>query len=453
MTVRDGARPYLAALAGVRFFAAIHVAIFHVCQIGFLMAVQPSKDAVVMAPWARQVWDLFNRNPVLLGIAKTGYCELSLFFILSGFILAYSHPVGPAGQFDSRGYFIHRAARILPMYYFSLFFSLPVFIVFSLMPGSPVSRPIVIAALILVPLLLHAWSPLLAVFPWNPPSWSLSVEAFAYLAFPWATIRAAASTTRTVMTFAVACWIASLAAPIAYMALNPDHLPTNAAGLPVLDWATEGPVASQGNAVAHVPLWANFVRYNPILRLPEFLLGVVMGRLFADRAAQKAHVRRNSGGWILFACVLALLAIFTISDHIPYILLHNGLLSPIFAIAIVALAMGGGWIGRFCASRPIVLLGESAYGIYMLHYTILLVLIVFVLADFKDKGKPFPDPFGFVLFYLLLTVAIAVGARFLVERPGRYLVKRVLSWVWRPKQRELVRPLATADSIARQESN
>ena len=85
-------RPRLPALTSLRFFAALHVVIFHLYSIH-----------VTEGPaWYRN-------------LSSLGYVGVSLFFVLSGFILVYTY----AGRaWTAVTFWQARIARIYPAYLF-----------------------------------------------------------------------------------------------------------------------------------------------------------------------------------------------------------------------------------------------------------------------------------------------------------------------------------------------
>ncbi|MDZ4048042.1 MAG: acyltransferase, partial [Pseudoxanthomonas sp.] len=98
---------------------------------------------------------------------------VSFFFVLSGFILTYVYP-RLATLDDTQRFLRARVARIWPAHVAS--FALG----FALMPYAWDTWT-AIANLLLV----HAWIPQSAYyFSYNGVSWSVSTEAFFYLAFP-----------------------------------------------------------------------------------------------------------------------------------------------------------------------------------------------------------------------------------------------------------------------------
>ena len=96
------ARPMLPALTSLRFFAALHVLLFHM----YAMQIMTGSG--------------FYRS-----LASVGYVGVSFFFVLSGFILVYTY----AGRETTPVKFWQaRFARIYPAYLFSLVVTFPFFL-------------------------------------------------------------------------------------------------------------------------------------------------------------------------------------------------------------------------------------------------------------------------------------------------------------------------------------
>jgi peptidoglycan/LPS O-acetylase OafA/YrhL len=84
----------LEGLTGIRFFAAMGVVLFHV---GY-------------TPVARL-------SPLLGAVSGHGYAAVGLFYVLSGFVLAYTY----AGRRpDVRAFYVARFARVYPLYLLAL---------------------------------------------------------------------------------------------------------------------------------------------------------------------------------------------------------------------------------------------------------------------------------------------------------------------------------------------
>ena len=155
-------RQELSALTGLRYAAAIWVVLFHVAPIQGESVARPIRD--------------------FIGV---GYLAVSLFFVLSGFVLSYSYLDGVGSmRGDRRSFWISRVARIYPAYLLSFVLCLPLYVAAKAPTGTPISvtlRVCGVSALYLT--LMQAWTPWTA-FILNFPAWSLSDEAFFYFCFP-----------------------------------------------------------------------------------------------------------------------------------------------------------------------------------------------------------------------------------------------------------------------------
>ena len=440
-------RPLLPALAGIRFFAAIHVCLHHLAQMAYAITFyHPTKDTLPLRDWAAGTWAIFGDNWMVSSLLRGALVQVGMFFVMSGFILTYSHPIGPKGEFDHRGYALARVARVYAMYLIGLLVTLPIALAMTATNGQPqevieisAKSPAVaelstkaetiatrprppepiytttekITAFIATPLLMQAWFPRLSIYPWNPPAWSLSVEAFAYLIFPIAVIWMMRRSTKQLIIFAVVCWLLELVAPIWYVLAEPDGQQ--------LEWNMN-------------MFWFNFVRHNPILRVPEFLIGMVAGRIFSEKAAENASAGRGTGGWLSTFALVFIIVFMMFSDSIfgeaaSYMLLHNGLLAPIFAMGVIGLALGGGPVAAICARPSVVMCGEAAYAIYMLHFPFLAYsLIVFVGG--AQEGKAPPDPWTYLFVFVIGITLISVAVHRWWEIPWRRRIRRIMLYFW-----------------------
>src|SRR5205814_377885 len=106
-----------------------------------------------------------------------------------------------------------------------------------------------------------AWSPATVrlVASWNLPAWSLSAEAFFYALFPVLGMALLRRSPRALARLLPGGVILVLVVPIAFMAESPI-----VAALPASDQEA----------------WGMVISYNPLVRLPEFFLGMVAGHLF-----------------------------------------------------------------------------------------------------------------------------------------------------------------------------
>lgn len=181
--------------------------------------------------------------------------------------------------------------------------------------------------------------------------------------------------------------------------------------------------------------WLTVLKFNPVLRLPEFLMGVVLGRLFA----QEAPTRERTGSLMAPGAALLMLGAFALSQRIPFPLMHNALLAPVYALLVYGLARGGGWLGGFLSRASLVRLGEASYSLYIFQYPVWLA--VGALAVAAEPWVELRSPR--VLFAVFLPVMIGVSwlCHRYVEAPMRAWMRGALQpWVEQSQRRAAVVP-------------
>ena len=380
MSARRAALP---ALTGLRFIAAAVVVLFH------LIAAIPR---LADMPGARHV-----------GI---GYVGVSLFFVLSGFVLAYNYLTpGRGGVADVRSFLVARLARVYPVYLLGITIALPI-LARELLRDAP-DRLLTEGARItgLAVALLQAWVPD-AACRLNCPGWSLSAEALFYLAFPLLAIPLARCSVRALCGVLASAWGASLLAGTAYLVLRPDGV-------------ADATPFTRGH-------WLEVLRYNPVVRLPEFVAGVALGLLYLRRVAvpERAHTgptgTRNRGAGLALLALSTLVLGVAVAPALPYPLVHTGLFVPIFAALIYALALGGGPLGTLLRTRPAQLLGEASYALYILHVPF---YVWFKKGAGMLGGDIDRDPL-LPLAYLVSVQLLAIVVFLAFEEPVRVILRR-----------------------------
>lgn len=363
-----GQRAQLTALTGLRFLAALFVVLYHVAIAG---------------------------GPAPLRCVYLGYSGVSFFFILSGFILTYTY-IAPGGEPRASrvAFWAARVARICPVY----FVALAIGICPYLWSHDPRATPLLTGLGAMT--FTQAWFPWSAD-AWNGPGWSLSAEVFFYALFPYLAPRIARLSRRQLNLAANLFWVLGLPAAVAYIVINPDHLST---------WGSADTT------------WVRVLRFNPLVRLPEFLLGVALGRMFVlDRARARHTLLR---GWACSLAALGALAAVVLAPSsgipLPAVLVDDGMLDPIFAVLIYSLAWGQGIVARIFALPVLVALGEASYALYLLHVPVRLYLS-HVLAAPGAGTVWWPIYWG---GYVCICLGLSVAAYRWIERPARRGLRR-----------------------------
>lgn len=348
--------PQLPALTSVRFFAALHVALYHMVR-----------------PFT--LWGPFA------GMAAAGYTGVSFFFLLSGYILTYSHAAESRAA-DARGtveaqvrrrFYVARFARIYPAYLAALVWA-GVLLRYQFAVRTHVLAFVADLALV------QTWSLRMVSF-FNVPAWSVSSEVFFYAVFPFAVLRLRPSSWGRALWSAGGLWLLALVMPVVCLLVAPQGAWHEGSGM-----------------------FAFWVRRFPPLALPEFLAGIPLAWLLV-RFRPSARVL----AWLGAMGVVAVLVALYFADRLPAILLHNGLLLPLYAMVLLGLS-GETWLARVLAWRPLVLLGEASYSLYLTH---------FLLNDWMERRWHVGSGFSALGWKLIVAIGLALAVYAGVERPCR----------------------------------
>ncbi|GAA2120225.1 hypothetical protein GCM10009759_68910 [Kitasatospora saccharophila] len=337
----------LPSLTGLRFLAALLVVCYHL---------------------SRQVGTL----PVLSPLAWYGRSGVTFFFVLSGFVLAWTYA---DARVPARRFYRRRLARIWPLHALTTGASLAVYA--ALGAAVPVT-----AALWSLPL-LHPWGRG-TVMGGNPAGWSLGDEAWFYLLFPL--------------------------------------LPRLRPGLrtAALCCATGPLLWLAGSAVTDPALRSWLLDYLPLGRTPQFLLG----------AALALAVRRGR----LPALPLLPAALAVAAFHLALVPWHHAvpdpawyspysasqlLSAPLFAALITAAAQSDlrrpdGPLAR----RPWTTLGNWSFAWYLVHE-------ITFRPWLHHYGHPAPGLPTATTWLLLLTTSLILAGTLhhLVEHPLERLLR------------------------------
>jgi peptidoglycan/LPS O-acetylase OafA/YrhL len=337
----------LHALTTLRFIAAIYVVLFH-----------------------RGIEDLFSKTSYLNHFFHSGYTGVTLFFVLSGFILAYNYPVVT----ERRRFWVSRFARVYPVYLLAFLLALPTVVLLILKThesrlwvGVPESL-----------LLVQAWDPQTS-FLINGPSWTLSVEAFFYAAFPFLLPIITRASRRAIAAFVA---INLLVALIPTFATDPG-------------WRT---------------WWTTvFLGALPILRIGPFVVGMAAGVRYRTKGPASSLV--------LWGGVIATILVLTVNPPLYLYAVKDVVLTLTFSALVYGLANAR----SIALTHPFaLLLGEISYGVYILQLPMNWLMRKVGLAVFHhDLSLSTP------LYVAVLLVSSYLSYRF-VETPCRVWIRK--SW-------------------------
>lgn len=306
-------------LTSLRFLAALYVFLFHI----------------------HLRWPLDDKGAPIAKFISLGAVGMSIFFILSGFVLAYRY--GGEESVPIKKYAFERFSRIYPVYVVAALVTIPW--LFSSLPqdASAMKQAVQAAFIILADMLLiQAWMPQLFSYWNNGGSWSISVEMFFYAMFPYVLLQLRTMESASIKRMMWVLWIAS--------------------ALPGLSWALF-PKSFDMTVFYSVPLF----------RLSEFLIGVCAGLLFL-RGRRPADASRS------FMLISAALVFYlTFGPHgVKGYVVHNLFTVPMIAYLIYSAAsLQSGLVYRIMTCKPMVYMGHISYSFYSFQALVVMSLIAY----------------------------------------------------------------------------
>ncbi len=361
----------LDALTSLRFFAAMHVVLFHYHGI---------------FPWSLPQSQLI----------ALGFTGVTFFFVLSGFILAHTYAQTDFRSSDLRTrYLWARVGRIFPVYLVSLAISLP-FLMLELarMPDG-LMHVLQASSMLLAPIGLHAWVPG-AAGALNPPSWSISAELFFYLLLPFILPHVLRRPIAWGAGVAVYWLLVTIAAAATWRAV-----------------AGASSIFPHHDDTSHA-LVAQLLKHLPLLRLPEFILGIVGYALWSR------YRSRITQSHALLAIGFALAAALLLIPLVPEIALHNGLTSIIWLPMIIWAA---GQRGGVLQLPFLVHLGRISFALYLLHVPVGLAISESNQLLGWNAFQMWPT--ASVLFGIGLSLSLSAVVFTWLEEPAR---RAIVAW-------------------------
>lgn len=387
----SGSRTRIDVLTGVRGIAAYTVLLAHAIDISFTYL--PAAYVHVA------------RSEVTPFTSRLAYLGMSLFFVLSGFVIYYNYSeTFRVERFASAVYtfLVSRFARLYPLYVLSIIISLR-YIPSPEFAGQP-------ATALGYFTLTQSWTNHeTAIFE---PDWSISTEWFFYFAFiPLSFILIPIR--RPIRALVVLL----IAAAIGVAALSANMGAVTAALTPIL--------AHGQNVSAPVWLWITY--YDPYLRVFEFLTGVFAAKIYLlhrHGGAQPA----STFVWVAVACGLWCAGVlFTPLGQSQ--MLASFLPNIIYAPALAALILFGCLyetpFGRFLAARRLVFMGDISFSVYIWSWFVMTLLSPhFVSTTFSAIAVL--NSFVKVIAIVGVTTIVAYGSYLLVESPPRRWLRTLL---------------------------
>ena len=366
-------KPRLPTLTSLRFFAALAIVVYH-----------------LLPAWAGEAYVTWPAPArYLLTLACVG---LPFFYALSGFVLFYVYRDAiPRQRRELLLFGGKRVARLVPIFFLSLAVALPLYV-------AQVGWATALSHLGIHAVFLSAWLP--ESLGLNFPTWSVAVEMFCYLLFPFFLPRIARCTAGEARWGLLACFLSGAATQGLGAILFPG----------LLGWPWD--IANVSKAVT------DFFQLHPIVHLPEFLFGLLLARAWELRDSAKDH---RSDQWLLLGIALIVLSLLS-GIRWPFLMMTSFLFLPFIGLVIWGGAGPRGSFSRWLEIPALVAVGEATYAIYCLHMP---------LSEwFTRVTAPGANAYAYFLFFFACLVAVAVALNRWVEQPLRFWMVRRFEARW-----------------------
>ena len=366
---------YLSSLTSLRGLAAILVILLHVNIFCF-----------ALAPWDSP-FDSFIRK---------GYLWVDFFFLLSGFIMmhVYSESFGESIKGNFKKFMHSRFARIYPLHLFSFLCMVAFYFWyranFTLYPADYVHTFN----------LSGIWTNLLLIqsmnisknLSWNSASWSISVEWWMYVIFPFLLIpfRRLTDWKKIFVFFGV---IGGYLFIIYYLyPLSNGTLGGSSAGtIDTLDVTYD---------------------YGFVRCFFGFLFGMLLYDLYSVGWGHR-YLNRNII-WLLAMALVVTVMTFPLPDFVPIIAFSAVILVSVYTEGI------GKW---FLNLKPLLYLGDISYSLYLMHLPIMFFLFNYLKVKkfswIKLENPGWGTAWLYTSAYLAIVILVSTLTYHLIEVPMR----------------------------------
>ncbi len=257
-------------------------------------------------------------------LTRMGFLGVDLFFILSGFVIAYKyHDIRRFWSRDYVRFMWFRFWRIYPTHFFITIFYVPIVVTSLLLSYHVDPERFSLSSLIANLLMVQSWLGS-DTMTWNVPAWSVSAEWLAYVLFP-VLITLSAKVPRSLVI--VACTALLLLVPAIFASVN---------------------ISGAG--------------FTGLVRLfPEFLSGCLIWRIYSHDMSRAR----------IFDLALTIVLVLMLTSGLYLPTEYPFLVLPLFACAIYLSCRSIGIASRILSSRAMVYLGTISYSLYLVHWSVL----------------------------------------------------------------------------------
>ncbi|MDO4181520.1 MAG: acyltransferase [Bacteroidales bacterium] len=320
--------------------------------------------------------DFFNDH-----FFKEGFVGVSFFFVLSGFIIAYNYQEKlQANEVSKRTFWVARIARVYPLHWLTL-------LVAAILGNYVVASGTVdwlkhfFASFVLV----QAYVPQPDYFfSFNSPSWSLCCEQLFYICFPF--LVPLAKNYRHLIAFLVVAAV--------LMVIGMYFTP-------------EADIKS-------------YWYVNPITRFPDFIVGMLVFRLYVWLKDKRITARQ--GSILEIASVVLFLLFYLCASDVPKVYRYSCYYWLPVSFVLLSFSLQRGIISRLLTNRLFIVGGEISYSFYLIH--------LFLILTYAGWQKETDGHIGWYLSVPILFVAttlLSLLSYRYFEKPMNKRIKSLLN--------------------------
>lgn len=410
-------------LTGLRFCAAFFVCIAHITP-----HVLP------------------NTYPLYSTITRLSAEGMTLFFVLSGFVIHYNYScsVIENPKLGLYRFFAARFARLVPLYFLCLFLDL-------MIPGKnsiPYTLPHLWTALPYYLTLSQSWFYIVLgdnnlIYQFgsiSPVAWSISTEWFFYLCYPilcFGLIKTPKIRTKLVL-LTLTTLLTVTAIAVGTFKLNEINTFAVQTFGAVADFYTHNQDS----------FFRWLIYFSPYSRISEFIVGCLIAAIYMQLSERKLSLKEERMGLALtftslFAVILTHHYIWNPPTGYAYSWLTNlhrcfGF-APSFAALIFCCARYQNIVTRFLSNPFFMLGGEISYSIYLIHLMVPQTPVFRLIGHLTKSHKNIK-----LILTLAFIYGISVLSYKLIEAPSRQILRK---WLMKKPADPILSSVPSVESI------
>jgi peptidoglycan/LPS O-acetylase OafA/YrhL len=323
------------------------------------------------------------------GLKNTGAWGVDIFFIVSGFIIAY------IVSRNTENFMIKRIFRVVPLYFIATFSIVFVAVIFpDLIHGTKISMEKIIKSILFIPYK----DELKQNLPILGPGWTLNFEMFFYL----------------IMAFCV------------FLVKNKKYLPMFCSAVLIV-------LLFVFNVVKlDFFIFEYYRSYNGGL-FPEFIYGLLLYLIYSHIKSRTSIISSpNILLLIRIICIVVIIGslVYLITSDVMGVYfsenrnLQKGI--PALLLVIAALLLEENVNVKGVIAKIFVLLGDASYAMYLFHYHIIAFLSRVILQKLIGNNNTIIVEILKLLFIIIVTVIISVYLYKFVDMPIQKKLKKLI---------------------------